>query len=52
MENLNIPLKGKLNIPKDKLEPLGKEFIIKEAYCQNGHSLMSEVRINDLKELT
>jgi hypothetical protein len=43
---LYIPIKGKLKLPDDKvIEEKGKA-VITEAYCQNGHSLISDVKIN------
>jgi len=45
---LHIPVneKGKVRFPKSKLEVSDEKYIIKEAFCPNGHSLISDTRIN------
>lgn len=44
---LNIPIKGKISIPKTKVDMKHGELIVKEAYCPKGHNLMSDVKINN-----
>ena len=44
---LYIPVSGGLKLPKDKVIEAQGEAVIREAYCQNGHSLISEVNINE-----
>ena len=46
---LIFPIKGKKNILKNKIEQKGKALVVNEAYCPKGHSLMSNVRIQDEK---
>lgn len=49
---LYIPISGKLELPKDTIiEDQGK-VVITEAYCQNGHSLKSDVKINEQNGLS
>ena len=45
---LHIPvsIKGNVKLPTSKVEVNKEKFIIKEAYCPNGHSLISDTRIN------
>lgn len=44
---LNIPISGSLKVPKDKVIEAQGKAVITEAYCQNGHSLLSDVKINE-----
>ena len=46
---LHIPILDKLHQSGTKLETSGKQFIVKEAYCPKGHSMMSKIRINGRK---
>ena len=43
---LRIPILDKLKDSGSKLETNGKNFIIKEAYCPKGHSLMSKIQVD------
>lgn len=44
---LYIPISESLKLPKDKVIETGGEAVITEAYCQKGHSLISDVKINE-----
>jgi hypothetical protein len=44
---LYIPISERFKLPKDKVIESHGKAVITEAYCQNGHSLMSDVKIND-----
>ena len=44
---LYIPISTKLKLPKDKFIEAEGKVVITEAYCQNGHSLISDVKINE-----
>ena len=44
---LYIPIGGKLRLPEDKVIEVHGKAVITEAYCKNGHNLISEVRINE-----
>lgn len=44
---LYIPISESLRLPKDKVIEAEGKAVITEAYCQNGHSLMSDIKIND-----
>jgi Zn finger protein HypA/HybF involved in hydrogenase expression len=44
---LNIPLEGTISIPKSKIQKKAGELVVNEAYCPKGHSLMSEVKIDN-----
>ena len=46
---LHIPLQTKITLPDGKVKGKSDELVINEAYCQNGHSLMSNVEINGHK---
>jgi predicted Zn-ribbon and HTH transcriptional regulator len=46
---LHIPILDKLKHSESKLETEGDHFIVKEAFCPKGHSLMSKIRINGRK---
>ena len=43
---LHIPILKKLKDSDPKLGAVGNRFIVKEAFCPEGHSLMSDIRIN------
>jgi len=43
---LRIPVTGKIDIPAGKVETEGENLIVDEAYCPNGHDLMSDNKIN------
>ena len=43
---LHIPILDKLKHSDSKLETEKGRFIVKEAFCPKGHSLMSKIRIN------
>jgi hypothetical protein len=45
---LHIPVnvKGEVRLPKTKVDVDNERYIIKEAYCPHGHSLISDTRIN------
>ena len=43
---LHIPILDKLEHSDSKIETAGDSFIVKEAFCPKGHSLMSKIRIN------
>ncbi len=44
---LCIPISAKLKIPKDKIIEEKGKVVVTEAYCQNGHTLISDVKINE-----
>jgi hypothetical protein len=44
---LYIPISETLKLPKDKIIEAQGEAVVTEAYCQNGHSLISDVKINE-----
>ncbi len=44
---LYIPISGRLELPKDKIIEEQGKVVVTEAYCQNGHSLISDVKINE-----
>ena len=44
---LYIPISGRLKLPKDKIIEAQGKAVVTEAYCQNGHSLISDVKINE-----
>ena len=44
---LYIPIRGRIKLPSDKIIEAQGKVVITEAYCQNLHSLMSDVKIND-----
>ena len=44
---LNIPISGSLKLPKDKVIEAQGKAVITEAYCQKGHSLISDIKINE-----
>ena len=46
---LHIPILDKLKHSDSKLGAEGENFIVKEAFCPKGHSLMSKIRINGRK---
>lgn len=46
---LYIPVSAKLKLPKDKVIEAEGKAVITEAYCQNGHSLISDVKIDRQK---
>ena len=46
---LIIPLKGDSRFLKNKVEKKHGEIVVNEAYCSEGHSLMSDVTIDGAK---
>ncbi len=44
---LYIPISGRLKLPKDKISESKGKVVVNEAYCQNGHSLISDIKINE-----
>ncbi len=44
---LYIPISGRVALPKDKIIEEQGKVVVTEAYCQNGHSLISDVKINE-----
>ena len=44
---LYIPISGRVELPKDKIIEEQGSFVVTEAYCQNGLSLISDVKINE-----
>jgi len=44
---LYIPISESLRLPKDKVIEAEGKAVITQAYCQHGHSLMSDIKIND-----
>lgn len=44
-----IPLKGKVNLPRKKVEKKKGKLVVNEAFCANGHSLISDVKIQGEK---
>ncbi len=44
---LNIPLNYKMSIPKTIADEDSGNLFIKEAFCSQGHNLISDVKIND-----
>jgi hypothetical protein len=49
---LYIPISGRLKIPKDKVIEAQGKVVVTEAYCQNGHSLISDIKINEQNGLS
>ena len=48
---LIIPEKGEIQLPKDKVKRKKGEIVVNEAYCPKGHSLISDVKIDNEKAL-
>ncbi len=48
---LYIPIGGVLELPKDRIIEEEGNVVVTEAYCQNAHSLISDVKINEQKGL-
>jgi hypothetical protein len=46
---LNIPLSGKIILPKRKVAKKQSDLVVKEAYCPNGHNLLSDEKIDNQK---
>ena len=46
---LHIPLQAKIALPSDNVKEKSGELIVTEAYCGNGHNLMSDVEIDGYK---
>ena len=44
---LHIPISESLKLPRDKVIEAQGEVVVTEAYCQNQHSLISDVKINE-----
>ena len=44
---LYFPISDKLKLPADKVIESQGKAVITEAYCSNGHSLISDVKINE-----
>ena len=44
---LYIPISAKIKLPKDKVIEAKGKAVITEAYCQNSHNLISDVKINE-----
>jgi hypothetical protein len=44
---LNIPLEETISIPESKIKKRAGEIVVNEAYCPKGHSLMSEVEVDN-----
>ena len=44
---LIIPLKGIVKLSKDKVNKKEGKFIVNEAYCSQGHDLMSDIKIDN-----
>ena len=44
---LYIPISGKLKLPTEKVIESHGQAVVTEAYCQNGHSLIGDVKINE-----
>jgi hypothetical protein len=42
---LNIPIHEEIIVPKSKVDEKEGELVLYEAYCSDGHSLMSDVKI-------
>lgn len=48
---LNFPLTGKVAVPKRLVHRKRGKILIHEAYCPEGHSLTTDVRVDDEKGL-
>jgi hypothetical protein len=48
---LLIPVKGEISLQSDKVTKKNGKIVVNEAYCSNGHSLMSDVMIDDGKSI-
>ena len=48
---LNIPVEATISIPKSKIQKKAGQLIVNEAYCPKGHSLISEVKIDNERGL-
>jgi hypothetical protein len=46
---LHIPLQAKIHLPDGNVEEKSGELVISEAYCRNGHDLISDVKIDGHK---
>jgi hypothetical protein len=44
---LIIPIKGSVNLPENNIKQGKENLIVKEAYCSNGHSLISATKIDN-----
>ena len=44
---LYIPISGRIKLPADKIIEVQGKAVVTEAYCQNLHSLISDVQINE-----
>jgi hypothetical protein len=42
---LIIPLSGRVKVPRGVVQKKGSAIVVNEAYCPNGHSLISDVEI-------
>jgi len=48
-DTLYVPVSGEIMMPRDKVVARGGQFILTEAYCPLGHSLISDVEIGGHK---
>ena len=46
---LHIPLKADVVLPRDRVDREKGGLVVRQAYCPNGHSLMSDVEIDGEK---
>ncbi|MFC1808712.1 hypothetical protein ACFL3D_01135 [Candidatus Omnitrophota bacterium] len=46
---LIFPVKGSVSLPKSTVSKKEGMLVVKEAYCANGHSLITDVKIDDHK---
>ena len=48
---LNIPIEETIGIPKSKIQKKSGQLVVNEAYCPKGHSLISEVKVDNERGL-